>query len=70
MKKIDFKSFLIGVLAILLLVIILGSSIPDSQTNQIGKYQVSAAATNKSPKYIIIDTESGNIVKTGYISGN
>ncbi len=70
MKKIDLKSFLIGVLFIALIFVILGSSSIETEKSNIGKYQIVAASTQKSPKYIIIDTETGIVVKTGYISGN
>ena len=65
MKKIDLKSFLIGILTIILVTVILGSKIQGN--NQVGKYQVAAASTKKSPKYIIIDTADGSIVETGFI---
>ncbi|MBN1948711.1 MAG: hypothetical protein JW784_03115 [Candidatus Cloacimonetes bacterium] len=67
MKKIDLKSFLLGILVLALLLVILGSEYVETPASRIGKYQVAAAATNKTPKYIIIDTENGQIVRTGYI---
>lgn len=70
MKKIDLKSFLIGVLFIALIFVILGSSSAETEKSNIGKYQIVAAPTQKSPKYIIIDTETGIVVRTGFISGD
>jgi len=68
MKKIDLKSFLIGILLMSLIFIIMASNKENYPPSKIGKYQVAAAATDRTPKYIIIDTENGSIVKTGYIS--
>lgn len=68
MKKIDIRSFIIGILVMALVLIIMGSNISSQSNSSIGKYQIAAAATSKTPKYIIIDTETGNIVKTGFIS--
>ncbi len=61
MKK-DWKNLLIGFLGACLLFALIGSS----QGGNTGKYQVSAVQTKQYPAYIIIDTETGDIVKTGY----
>ncbi len=61
MKK-HWKDYLIGFLAACLLFVLMGSG----TSGDTGKYQVSATGTKQYPAYIIIDTETGDIVKTGY----
>jgi hypothetical protein len=65
--KIDLKSFLIGALSVVCVVLLTGAK--DSHEGEVGRYQLAFARDEQGGNYeIVLDTATGDVIRRNQIS--